>query len=66
MISYHDFKAKQTKVFNEDFEVFIVDNIFTESHISKIYEIVDSTPESQTRIQPWASHKVWDVGLGKE
>jgi hypothetical protein len=66
MTSYQDFKSKQPKVSNENFDVFIVDDIFTESQISKIYEIVDSTPESQTRIQPWASHKVWDVGLGKE
>lgn len=66
MNSYQDLKANQPKVSNEDFEVFIVDDIFTEFQISKIYETVDSTPESQTRIQPWASHKVWDVSLGKE
>jgi hypothetical protein len=66
MTSYKDFKAAQRHISNQDFEVTVVDHIFEQDHIDKIYKVIDNTPEDQTRVQPWASHKVWDVSLGQE
>jgi hypothetical protein len=66
MTSYKEFKATQKHISNQDFEVMVVDNIFDQHHIDKVYEIINNASEEQTRIQPWASHKVWDVSLGEE
>lgn len=66
MLSYEEYKKTQPFVSNQDFEVKKVANIFSEDQIKKIYEIIDNTPEEKTRLQPWASHKVWDVSLGKD
>jgi hypothetical protein len=66
MTSYKDFKAAQRNVSNQDFKVVVVDNIFEQHHVDKIYKIINNASEDQTRIQPWASHKVWDVSLGQD
>lgn len=66
MTSYKDFKATQRHISNQDFNVTVVDDIFEQGHIDRIYEIIGNASEEQTRIQPWASHKVWDVSLGEE
>lgn len=66
MTSYKDFKATQRHVSNQDFKVVVVDNIFEQHHVDKIYKIINNASEDQTRIQPWASHKVWDVSLGQD
>jgi hypothetical protein len=66
MTSYKDFRAAQRHISNQDFEVMVVDHIFEQDHIDKIYKVIDNTSEDQTRVQPWASHKVWDVSLGQE
>lgn len=66
MISYEEYKASQPFVSNQDFPVVIVKDIFTKEQIASIYEIINNTPEEKTRLQPWASHKVWDVSLGEE
>jgi len=66
MISYEEYKASQPFVSNQDFPVVIVKDIFSKEQIDAIYSIIDNTPEEQTRLQPWASHKVWDVSLGKD
>jgi hypothetical protein len=66
MVSYKDFKATQRHVSNQDFSVVIVDNVFEQRHIDKVYEIIGNALEEHTRVQPWASHKVWDVSLGEE
>jgi hypothetical protein len=66
MTSYKEFKESQGQVSNQDFAVVVVDSIFEQHHVDKIYEIIDNASEDQTRVQPWASHKVWDVSLGQE
>lgn len=66
MTSYNDFKSSQPYVSNQDFPVKIIKDIFSEEQIDKIYNIINNTSEKNTRLQSWASHKVWDVTLGEE
>lgn len=63
---YNELKASQPFVDNQDFEPFIVDNIFDESDYELIYKIINETPMSQTRLKRWAGHRAYDVGFPKK
>lgn len=64
--TYEDMLKDQPSISNQDFVPIIVSDIFSEDQISRIYDTVEKTPESSTRIQPWAGHKVWDVHFDKD
>jgi hypothetical protein len=66
MTTYEDLLRSQPKISNQDFRVRIADNVLLPEHIEEIYEIVNNTSEDNTRVQPWAGHKVWDVNFSKE
>jgi hypothetical protein len=66
MNTYEDLVRSQPKISNQDFQVRIAENVLLPEHIDTIYSIINSTSESQTRVQPWAGHKVWDVKFTKE
>lgn len=64
--SYQAMLENQPFISNQDFVPQIAKNIFSQEQISRIYEVIDATPESQTRVQPWAGHKVWDISFDKD
>jgi hypothetical protein len=66
MITYEDLLKIQPKVSNQDFEVKIAKDVLLPEHIDQIYEIINNTSEDDTRVQPWAGHKVWDVKFSKD
>lgn len=66
MPSYKEFIKTQPKISNQDFEVKIANNVLLPEQIDEIYTIVNNTLDINTRIQPWAGHKVWDVRFSKE
>ena len=63
---YEELKKQQGKIYNEDFNVIIIDNILLPEQIDKIYNIVNSTKEQDTTIKDFAGHKLWNVGFGDE
>lgn len=66
MTTYNDLVSSQTRVSNQDFVVRIAKDVLLPEHIDEIYAKVNSTPDSETRIQPWAGHKVWDIAFSKD
>lgn len=66
MTTYSDLLMSQPYISNQDFEVRIVNDVLLPQHIEEIYNKVNSTPEEDTRVQPWAGHKVWDIRFSKE
>lgn len=63
---YNRLKALQPFVSNQDFKPIIVDNIFDKDDYDLIYRIVNETPEDKTKLQKWAGHRAWHVGLGQK
>jgi hypothetical protein len=61
---YMEFKRSQPLVSNQDFQPFIVDNIFSEEDIKNIYNIISTTNEDKTSLQKWAGMKAWHVDFG--
>jgi hypothetical protein len=65
-MKYADLVASQPYVSNQDFKPLVVSDVLLPEQISEIYSAVSALPESQTRIQPWAGHKIWDTRFSKE
>jgi hypothetical protein len=61
---YKDVRAKY-KIENEDFEVKIADNLFSESEYATIYKVWDNTPEEKTVVRDWSGHKIFWTTLPK-
>lgn len=61
---YLEFKAAQPEVSNQNFEPFIIDNIFSEEEINYIYNIVNNASQDQTSLQKWAGMKAWHIDFG--
>jgi hypothetical protein len=66
MDKYTQLLSSQPHVTNQDFRVRVVDNVLLAEHIDEIYRVINNTSDSNTRVQPWAGHKVWDVKFSKE
>jgi len=66
MNRYQELKQRQGKISNEDFEVFILDNVLSDEQIDKIYKMIDSAKDEQTIIKKFAGHKLWYVTFGTE
>lgn len=66
MNRYEALKQRQGKISNEDFDVFILDNVLSDDQIDKIYKIVDSAKDEQTMVKKFAGHKLWYVTFGNE
>ena len=65
MTIYEQLLKSQPKISNQDFVVKVADNVLLPEHIEEIYNKVNSSSENETRIQPWAGHKVWDIKFSK-
>jgi hypothetical protein len=65
IMNYEELVRSQPKISNQDFSPIVASNVLLPEHIEEIYEKVASTSEAQTRIQPWAGHKVWDIPFSK-
>lgn len=63
---YLEFKKSQPPIFNQDFEPFIVDNIFSKEDIELIYATINNAPEEKAPIQKWAGMKSWHIDLGPQ
>jgi hypothetical protein len=59
---YKDIKGKY-KIENENFEVKIVDNIFTKNEYDAIYNLWNNISEEKTVVRDWAGHKIFWVDL---
>lgn len=66
MTTYDELVSSQPKISNQDFPVRIAKNVLLPEHIQEIYKKVNNALDSDTRVQPWAGHKVWDVRFSKE
>ncbi len=66
MNTYKELVASQPRVSNQDFVVLVAENVLLPEHIEEIYQKVNKAPDSSTRVQPWAGHKVWDIRFSKE
>lgn len=66
MTTYEELLSSQPMVSNQDFSVKIAKDVLLPEHVEEIYSKVNSTPDSETRVQPWAGHKVWDIRFSKE
>lgn len=62
---YNILKSKNY-IENQDFDVKIVSNIFTENDIKYIYSVINNTPEESTHLQKWAGHRAWNVTFSKD
>lgn len=61
---YVEFKKSQPVISNQDFQPFIVDNIFSKEDIEYIYSLINTTNEDKTSLQKWAGMKAWHMDLG--
>ena len=66
MGTYNELVASQPIISNQDFPVRIAKDVLLPEHIQEIYEKVNRTPDNETRVQPWAGHKVWDIRFSKQ
>jgi hypothetical protein len=66
MTNYSDLVSSQPRISNQDFEPVVAKNVLLPEHIEEIYKKVRETPDSETRIQPWAGHKIWDIPFSKD
>jgi hypothetical protein len=55
---YLEIKSRH-KINNEDFKPFIIDQVFTEQELSDLYEMIDKSKESDTKVmKPWGQ-RLW-------
>lgn len=66
MTTYEELLLSQPKISNQDFTPIVVSDVLLQEHIDEIYSTIKNLPEDQTRVQPWAGHKVWDTKFSKE
>lgn len=66
MNNYEKFLLSQPKISNQDFRPVVVSNVLLPEHIEEIYSTIQNMTEDETRVQPWAGHKVWDTKFSKE
>ena len=59
-------KSKQPVISNQDFVVKKAINIFTQSQIDQIYNIVNGSSIEDTHLQEWAGHRAWHVKFPKD
>lgn len=58
---YNDLVKTQPFISNQDFRPRIAKNVLLPEHIEEIYEAINKNPDSNTRVQPWAGHRLSDI-----
>lgn len=65
MMTYKDLVSSQPKISNQDFIPRIAKNVLLPEHIEEIYDAVNKNPDHNTRVQPWAGHRLSDIHFSK-
>ena len=58
---YRKLVESQPFISNQDFKPRVVKNVLLPEHIEEIYDAINRNPDSNTRVQPWAGHRLSDI-----
>lgn len=57
---YKDLRNQQPHVINQNFIPQIINNVLTEDQINRLYNLIDSHPSEQIRVQKWGGQGCYD------